>query len=389
MTWQEGLGPWAGAAERLQSPLPPDMREPVEYLEGDRWVLVSEVYFPAAAYRGRPMRAFGYFARPKSLSPEGDCFPAMLLLHGGGGTADPRWARWWARRGYAALTIDLAGQGPGRQPLPDGGPAFSSETFLLTHGLENTWMYHAVATSIAGVSALASLPFVDSERMGVTGISWGGYFCATVMSIDTRLRLGIPVYGAGFNPRAANGADPTFEDGKVQRDAFDPSNFLPQCHKPVLWVTTTNDRNVQMSELQRSLRLTPGPNTLCLTPNVGHHDPRSIGLGERPEIEYFVDAVFRGGEPLLHLGEPRVEGRTLRVPVVASAAPPLAWAVAHYTTDLEKPGEERRWQSLRTTQEEDTISVTLPAGQGPLIAFINVSDERGATVASDWREVSA
>ena len=36
------------------------------------------------------------------------------------------------------------------------------------------------------------------ERVGLTGISWGGYLTSLAMSLDDRLKLAVPVYGCGF-----------------------------------------------------------------------------------------------------------------------------------------------------------------------------------------------
>ncbi len=59
--------------------------------------------------------------RSKRKDP-GDTYPAVVLVHGGGGKAFEEWARLWAERGYAAIAMDLGGCGPDRKPLPDGGP---------------------------------------------------------------------------------------------------------------------------------------------------------------------------------------------------------------------------------------------------------------------------
>ena len=49
-------------------------------------------------------------------------FRAVVLVHGGGGTAFSEWVKLWAKRGYAAIAMDLAGCGPKRVRLDDGGP---------------------------------------------------------------------------------------------------------------------------------------------------------------------------------------------------------------------------------------------------------------------------
>jgi dienelactone hydrolase len=101
----------------------------------------------------------------------------MLLLHGGGGTAVEHWARQWASRGFAAMAIDLYGQGPDRRRLPDGGCDWSDLdlAFEYSRGVENHWIYQSVATSIRAVAALRALPEINPSKVGVTGVSWGGY----------------------------------------------------------------------------------------------------------------------------------------------------------------------------------------------------------------------
>ena len=76
---------------------------------GPRSNLVSEVYYAGELFQGKPTRIFAYYARPAEGNGP---FPAMLLVHGGGGKAFREWAEHWAQRGYVALAMDLAGHGP-------------------------------------------------------------------------------------------------------------------------------------------------------------------------------------------------------------------------------------------------------------------------------------
>jgi hypothetical protein len=251
--------------------------------------------------------------------------------------------------------------------------------------LENCWIYQAVATCVAGVTVLSAMPEVDAGRIGVTGVSWGGYFCSTVMSIDDRVGLGMTVYGCGFSPRVATGRWVSEEDGKRQREAFEPGNFLPGCRKPVLWVNGTNDRGGLMDELQKSVRATPGPNWRCVHAHPGHTDPRSMGLGWREEMVFFADQVFRGGEPLATLGRVEVDGDEVRVRYASPLAP--GWAVVHWTTELEKAWLERRWETARAEVVDGVVRGALPSAR-PLVAYVNVTDARGAMVSSEYVELN-
>ena len=54
--------------------------------------------------------------------------------------------------------------------------------------IQDMWSYHAVAAVVRGHSLLRSLPNVDAERIGVTGISWGGYLTCIVAGVADRFR---------------------------------------------------------------------------------------------------------------------------------------------------------------------------------------------------------
>jgi dienelactone hydrolase len=373
--------PWP--MEFLAALPPPQLANTIELRQGDRTLALSECYFPSTTYLGRPTRVFGYYARPANV-PEP--LPAILLIHGGGGTADPYWARYWAQRGYPALALDLYGQGPNQAKLEGGGPDWSDNfaSFRLTHGLENTWIYQSIAACIAGITALTHLPEVDPNRIAVTGISWGGYFCCTVMSIDDRIRLGIPMYGCGYNKPTASGPGME-EDGRIQRERFDPSNFFPMCHKPVLWVTAVNDRATPLDELEQSYRAVPGPKTLCVALTSGHSDIAAVINGARLELEIFADSIFRGTDALATLGAPTIEGRELRVSY-AGPIPP-SFALLNWTTDHEKEWPQRRWQNIRAEWSPELIRATLPPEH--CTAYLAVVDARGALVSSEFVHVGS
>jgi len=373
--------PWP--MDVLQSLPPPQIGSTVQVRQGDRTLALSEIYFPCVHYLGRPTRAFGYYARPAQASAP---LPAILLIHGGGGTADPYWARHWAGRGYAALALDLYGQGPNQTKLSDGGPDWSNDfaSFRLTSGLENTWIFQAIASCIAAITALAHLPEVDRDRIAVSGISWGGYFCSTVMSIDDRVRLGIPMYGCGYNKRTATGSGIPPEDGRIQRERFDPANFFARCNKPVLWISAVNDRATPLDEIERSYRAIPGPSTLCIALTSGHSDLAAVTSGTRLEPEIFADSIFRDTDPLAKLGPPIITDRELQVPYSSPVPPSVALLI--WTTDRQSDWPGRHWQTTRANFTPTLLHAPLPAD--PCTAYLALLDARGALVTSEFVHIA-
>src|SRR4051794_38754470 len=157
-----GTGPWD--VESLKKP--PKVTDPGK---GP----LRAIYYEGEPYKGKPTRVFAYLGVPEKRQGK---LPAVVLVHGGGGTAFREWVELWQKRGYVALAMDLAGVGPDGKRLPDGGPGQSdADKFYFEGGVKDFWTYHAVASVLRGVSLLASLPEVDPKRIGVTGISWGGY----------------------------------------------------------------------------------------------------------------------------------------------------------------------------------------------------------------------
>ena len=59
--------------------------------------LVRSLYYEGEPYRGKKTRVFAYFGVPKKSNSAK--LPAMVLVHGGGGTAFPQWVELWAKRG--------------------------------------------------------------------------------------------------------------------------------------------------------------------------------------------------------------------------------------------------------------------------------------------------
>src|ERR1043165_853037 len=165
---------------------------------------VRGLFFEGLPYKGKPTRVFTWYGAP--ANPDGKKLPAMVLIHGGGGSAFIYWVKLWNSRGYAAIAMDTCGCLPGsdkgggvKRPRHEfGGPGGWGGFSHIDDPVEDQWPYHAVADAILAHSLIRSFPEVDPERIGVTGISWGGYLTCIVSGVDPRFKFAVPVYGCGF-----------------------------------------------------------------------------------------------------------------------------------------------------------------------------------------------
>ena len=342
---------------------------------------VREVYYEGEPFHGQPTRIFAYYARPdQGPGP----FPAMVLVHGGGGKAFADWAEHWARRGYVALAMDLSGNGP-KGRLPDGGPDQSDTNKFrpFTPGEANEmWTYHAVAAAIRGHSLLAAQGEVDKNRIGITGISWGGYLTCLIAGLDHRLKVAVPVYGCGFLDQNSVWL-PTFEKMSPELrqrwvSFFDPSQYLGGVNCPILFLNGSNDFAYPMDSYQKSYRLVKSPRSLSLRVRLPHGHIWTFN-----EVDAFVDSQLKGGDPVPVISELELANAVATARFKSKF--PVTKTELNYTTDT-GPWQKREWQSIPATVQNQTLSARLPA-QRPMVCFLSLTDARDVTITTPHVEL--
>ncbi|MCA1586800.1 MAG: prolyl oligopeptidase family serine peptidase [Acidobacteria bacterium] len=181
--------------------------------------------------------------------------PAIVWIHGSG--QDQNFLGWHpgSYRMYYSASVYLAQQGYViLTPDYRGSSGYSREWTTDVHkslGVIDT------ADVASGADYLKTLDYVDPERIGVWGLSYGGYLTLQALTADPLLwRCGINVagvvdwatYGAGYTtPRLGT----PVENPEIYKVSA-PIYHMEKLVRPLMVLHGTNDRNVAFRD---SLRL--------------------------------------------------------------------------------------------------------------------------------------
>ncbi|MDQ1258052.1 MAG: hypothetical protein QG656_2661 [Candidatus Hydrogenedentes bacterium] len=344
---------------------------------------VQSLFYEGLPWQGKPTRVFAFYGLP--AHKEGEKVPGMVLIHGGGGTAIDEWVRIWNRRGYAAISMDVTGTRPGGKPGERpahewAGPFHYPEGQNLDWPAEDQWVYHAVADAMLANSFLRAQPEVDPERIGVTGISWGGFLTCIVSGVDPRFKFAVPVYGCGFHNEAPC-LQPTWqaigpELAQKWFDLWDPSQYLKNTAMPTLWITGSNDFFAPVHTHAKSFDLVTGPKDLCVPVGMSHSHVHGWAP---PEIYAYADSILQGGVPLARVVEQGRENG--QVWARFDAQTPIRDAVLVYTADT-SDWVKCPWQTIpaRIDYASNRIAATIPTDCRAY--YFNLTDERDLLVSS-------
>ncbi len=146
--------------------------EPNELPERDEYLWIEPQFITLEAEDGTPL--YGCLTLPLGFAP-GRTYPAIVKVYGGphAQTVADCWdpglvGQLLAHHGYVVWELDNRGMG-------NRGKRFGAALHLHMGGVE-------VVDQLTGVEYLKSLPYVDPERIGVFGWSYGGYMTLMCMA---------------------------------------------------------------------------------------------------------------------------------------------------------------------------------------------------------------
>lgn len=259
---------------------------------------MEAVYYEGLKYKGRKTKVFAYIGFPANL-PKNKKVPAVVLVHGGAGTAFPQWVKIWNDRGYAAIAMDLESHQPivpgdYKSSGSNGGPSNNNYSDI-DEKLEDQWMYHAVSDVYLAYSLLAADKRVDRKKIGITGISWGGIITSIAIGNADCFEFAIPVYGCGYMYNSKGAMKNNYNE-KVTKQ-WDYSNWAGYVHTPTLWLNSDSDFSFSLEATARTVKSTKDAMAVILPSH-----PHSHVDGWNPvEIYTFANSVINNKPGLIKI----------------------------------------------------------------------------------------
>ncbi|HEX2621555.1 MAG TPA: S9 family peptidase, partial [Phototrophicaceae bacterium] len=245
----------------------------------------------------------GWYILPPGYET-GKQYPLLLYIHGGPhimwGPSNPtEWFEWqnMAARGYVVFYCNPRGSG-------GYGEAFQ----MAVYG--GGWSDLAYNDIMAGVDALIAKGFVDTDRMSVSGGSYGGYMTTWIVSHTDRFKAAVTQRGV-YNLLSFFGTTdiPTFVQNEFGVFPMEDAAFLwnqsplAHAHKiktPLLILHAENDYRVPISEAEQLfgyVRRMGVPTELVRFPRDGHELTRSGEPEHRVEhLKRILDWCDRYGK---------------------------------------------------------------------------------------------
>jgi dipeptidyl aminopeptidase/acylaminoacyl peptidase len=251
-----------------------------------------------------------FVVKPHGFDP-GKKYPMILNVHGGpqGQWSDGFRGDWQVYPGAGYVVVF---------PNPHGSSGFGQE---FTHAISRDWGGKVYEDVMAVADALAKEPWVDEDRMGAMGWSYGGYMMMWLEGRDNPFKAIVSMMGI-YNLTSMWGATeelwfPEYDLGGVPWESNDYEKWSPHLHAkkfktPCLVITGQKDFRVpytQSLEFFTALQKMDVPSRLIVLKNDGHWPSwvKSMPLYYNAHLDWFHK--YLGGDPAPYDVEEMVRNR--------------------------------------------------------------------------------
>jgi dipeptidyl aminopeptidase/acylaminoacyl peptidase len=248
---------------------------------------------------GKPVHTF--LVKPHGFDPAKK-YPLILNVHGGPQMmwADTLRGDWQVYPG-AGYVVAF--------PNPHGSTGYGQ---AYTDAISGDWNGKVITDIEKVADALAQLPYVDAERMGAMGWSWGGYAVMWLEGQKTRFKAMAAMMGV-YDLRSMHGATeelwfPEWDlrgtpwDNPAGYERMNPSSRVKSFKTPCLVITGERDYRVpytQSLQFYTGLQAMGVPSRLIVFKNDGHwpDNLKSMPVYYNAHLEWFQKWLGGGPAP--------------------------------------------------------------------------------------------
>ena len=241
---------------------------------------IKAIEYDGALYKGNPTKVFAYIGYPSTPGKH----PAVVLVHGGGGTAFAEWVRIWNQKGYVAIAMDTEGKRSDNTRDGLGGP-YTDYMKDSKPEVQNQWMFQAVSTVLRACTILYNDDQVDNTKIGLIGISWGSVIASIALGCDDRYAFGVPIYGSGFlyDSRSAFAAT---DRPDSMYSLYDPSLYFKYYNAKIMYANSDHDPHFSSNITSKSAAILGADLVFVAEHTHGHETAWAI-----EEVYQFADSI--------------------------------------------------------------------------------------------------
>jgi dienelactone hydrolase len=400
-TYKTSTDPFAPYLTEKSPPIVRDLGEEVQ--DG---VKIRKVVFLSRIYHNQQKSdsalIFAVVARPEKAGR----YPGLLVLHGGGGCAEIEKAKKWAAQGYIVVAPDEPGvANPQKIPFSTGVWNFfkyGENRFTVSPDITHSTIFDAALASLQAFYLLHDQPDVIKNKLGITGISWGGYLSSITSGLASSIvTASFSVYGCGFYDEGTTFLKElnkmTDSDRDIWLKYLDAGRRMKHIHTPFFIAAATNDDWFYPPAVMKTLHSTLGYTNHLFAPNVSHNIPLPGGTQDGGDQkpgwlkmeQSFFDYYLKG------YGQRLPEFKKIKCSVVSKGDTSLIeisfktdcpktinQACLYYST-VDSGWTKRSWRNQQIQRQKRGWYKTVVSTTQDIDWFITISDNRPVSVSSD------
>lgn len=370
---------------------PPIILDTLQTIEMEDGIEVRKIHFQSVVDRDRVNKLYAILINPKGKTS----LPALLILHGGTQTADNYYdlGIQYARKGYACLIPDLPGIASPEWAQRDGNGSlgkwtlypYGAKHFEVNPSVLSSSIFEGVTAAIQAFYLLKSLKFIDSNKIGIRGLSWGGYATTiTTALLKKQVKAGFAVFGCGFYDLPSF-FKPILDNMETEARqewlaALDAGRYADRITAPFYFMAASNDTYFHPTAVMATYDRIKGSKNILFSPNNDHNLSNQVSASST-EFAFFDYYLRRKGTPLpiIKLNtKPKHTDNSSIIEFSVSGDAPVKEAMVWYS-DTNNDWMHRIWKPLipvRINNNQFRFSLPVDSIRNNVNWYITVTDDR-------------